>query len=384
MLPITLPLVGDEEARALSATLATGWLTQGPKVAEFEELVARYVGAGHAVAVTSCTTALHLALVALGIGPGDEVVCPSLSFIATANAIRHAGALPVFAEVDPRTYNLDPDAIAAAVTPRTRAVLVVHQVGLPADLDSVQAVADRHNLAVVEDAACALGSLYQGVPIGGSGRLTCFSFHPRKVITTGEGGMITTNDVALADRLRLLRQHGMSLSDVTRHGAREVLVERYLLSGYNYRMTDLQAALGIVQMGRLEGIVARRRLLAARYDAGLAEHPWLTPPYVPAYAQPNFQSYAVTLGDHAPCGRHELMSALLERGIATRRGIMLAHQEPAYEHVPRARPLPVSERASARSLLLPLFPQMTEADVDRVLAELFALASGPEQPARAA
>lgn len=374
MLPITLPWIGDEEARAVCAALATGWLTQGPRVAEFEQAVARFTGARHAVAVTSCTTALHLTLVALGVGPGDEVVCPSLSFIATANAIRHAGATPVFAEVDPRTYNLDPRAIDGAVTPRTRGVLVVHQLGLPADLDAVQAAADRHGLWVVEDAACALGSRYKGVPVGGSGRPACFSFHPRKVVTTGEGGVVTTGDGALADRLRLLRQHGMSVSDARRHAAKEVVVESYLVPGYNYRMTDLQAALGLAQMGRLKEIVARRRRLAARYDAGLAGHPWLSPPRVPAYAEPNFQSYAVTLTGDAPPDRHRLMGELLHRGIATRRGVMLAHREPAYALTPPARPLPVSERASARSLLLPLFPQMSPGDVDLVLGELWALA----------
>ncbi len=205
MIPITIPLFGPEEAEAAAKSVRSGWVTQGPKVAEFERAVADYCGAEHAVAVSNCTSALHLALVVAGVGPGDEVICPSMSFIATANSIRHAGAMPVFAEVNPQTYNLDPAAAEAAITPRTKAVLVVHQIGLPAELDRFFALAEAHGLKIVEDAACAIGSRYAGRQIGGHGELACFSFHPRKVITTGEGGMITTNRADYAERLRLLR-----------------------------------------------------------------------------------------------------------------------------------------------------------------------------------
>jgi dTDP-4-amino-4,6-dideoxygalactose transaminase len=371
MIPITKPCFGPEEAEAVREAVASGWVSQGPKVAEFERGLADYCGTAEAVAVSNCTTALHLALLVLGVGQGDEVICPSMSFIATANSIRHAGATPVFADVDPQTYNLDPDAAEAAITPRTKAIMVVHQVGLPADIDRFLDVGEKHGVKIFEDAACAIGSRYKGKPIGGHTEMACFSFHPRKVLTTGEGGMITTNSPEYAARLRLLRQHGMSVSDAVRHSAREVITEKYVCLGYNYRMTDIQAAIGIEQMKKVEWIVGRRRELAARYTAALANHPWLRPPYIPEYAESNFQSYAVERTDDAPLSRDELMQRLLDVGISTRRGIMLAHREPAYAALPRAQALQRSECASASSLLLPLYPQMTDAVQDRVKLALF-------------
>jgi perosamine synthetase len=373
VIPITVPLLGLEEESAAANAIRSGWITQGPKVAEFERVVADYCGAGHAVAVSNCTTALHLALIVAEIGPGDEVICPSMSFIATCNSIRYTGATPVFAEVDRRTFNLDPDAAEAAITPRTKAILVVHQIGLPANLDRFYALAAKRGLQVIEDAACAIGSYYRGRPIGSHGDLVCFSFHPRKVITTGEGGMITTSNRDYADRLRLLRQHGMSVSDMVRHSSRQVVIEKYVCLGYNYRMTDIQAAIGVEKMKRLDGIVARRRDLAAKYTEALRHHPWLRPPYVPDEAEPNFQSYAVSLTDAAPISRDELMQQLLENGIATRRGIMLSHMEPASAglHIP---PLPISEAASHHSILLPLYPQLTNDEQLQVLTAIDKLA----------
>lgn len=369
-IPITVPCTGDEEALAAAQVVRTGWITQGPRVAEFEQIFAAYCGAAHAVAVSNCTSALHLALLALDIGPGDEVICPSMSFIATANSIAYTGATPVFADVDPLTFNLDPEAAEAAITPRTRAIMPVHQVGLPCDVDRFRAIADKHNLKIVEDAACAIGSRYKGRAIGEGSELACFSFHPRKVITTGEGGMITTINAEHAARLRLLRQHGMSVSDTARHGAKQVVIEEYVCRGYNYRMTDIQAAIGIEQMKKLDAIVGRRRELAGRYAMGLARHQWLRPPHIPAYAEPNFQSYAVTLTDDSSIDRNELMQRLLDRGIATRRGIMLSHREAPYRNRACEAALAGSIAASERSLLLPLYPQMTHADVDRILVEL--------------
>jgi len=371
VIPITKPYLGAEEAEAARLAVLSGWVSQGPKVAEFERAFASYCGTAEAVAVANCTAALHLALLVLGVGSGDEVICPSMSFIATANAIRHSGATPVFADVDPRTYNLDPDAAEAAITPRTKAIMVVHQIGLPVDIDGFLAIGRRHGVKIMEDAACAIGSRYKGKPLGGHSEMACFSFHPRKLITTGEGGVITTQNAEYAQRLRLLRQHGMSVSDTVRHGAKQVITEEYVCLGYNYRMTDIQAAVGIEQMKKLEWIVGLRRELAARYTAALTGHPWLRPPYVPEYAKSNFQSYAVQLTEDAPMSRDELMQRLLDMGIATRRGIMLAHTEPAYAGRPQAQPLQHSEFASARSLLLPLYPQMTSEEQDRVLGALF-------------
>lgn len=369
MIPITIPCLGPEEERAAAAVISSGWLTQGSKVIEFEESVARYCGSRFAVAVSNCTTALHLALVAMEIGPGDEVICPSMSFIATANAIRQAGATPVFADVDPLTFNLDPQSAEAAITPRTKAMLPVHQIGMPVDLEKFHAICDKHGLVLIEDAACAIGSRYKGKPVGGDGAIACFSFHPRKVLTTGEGGIITTDSEELAEKLRLLRQHGMSVNDRVRHHAKQVIHEQYLCLGYNYRMTDIQAAIGVEQMKRLDFICQRRLELDMHYNEKLANHPWLRTPFVPEYAQPNYQSYAVALSDEAPIERNALMQWLLERQIATRRGIMLIHREAPYAD--GHYHLPNSEKASDRSLLLPIYPTLTHQQQTEVIDALW-------------
>jgi len=378
-IPIARPNLGEAEAEAARRAILSGWTTQGPEVAAFEAEMASYVGAAHACAVSSCTTALHLALHALGIGPGDEVITVSHSFIATANAIRYCGARPVFVDIDPRTFNLNPALIEAAITQRTRAIVPVHQIGLPCDMRTILEIAERHSLPVVEDAACAIGAELcmdgRWERIGRPhGIVACFSFHPRKIVTTGDGGMITTNDAALDRRFRLLRQHGMSLPDTTRHLSRSVLFETYPTVGFNYRMTDIQAAIGRVQLERLPAMLLRRRALADAYRLALGEIPGLEAPDPPGYARSNFQSYAVRVTRDFPLSRDDLMQALLDQGISTRRGIMNAHQEPAYAGQWHG-PLPHSEAARDGVILLPLYDTMTRDDQAYILETLRNLAA---------
>jgi len=369
LLPIMRPWLGPEEAEAASAAIASGWVAQGPRVEAFERAVAQRVGASEGVALSSCTTALHLAMVVLGVGPGDEVIVPSLSFIATANSVRYVGAVPVFADVSASTQNLTPATIQAVLTPATTAVIVVHQCGLPADVAAIHQLLDPLGVAVVEDAACAIGATYQGEPVGGHSDLVAFSFHPRKVITTGEGGMLMTARADWAERLRRLREHGMSTSAAARHATGTVAIEQYLETGYNYRMTDIQAAVGLVQVGRLDAIVERRRRLAARYRLLLADVGGLAMVGDPTHGTTTYQSFWVVLPDTFPVSRNELMARMRSAGISTRRGIMASHLEPAYAGHPHAA-LPVTERLSRQSLLLPLFHEMTEPDQDRVVAVL--------------
>ena len=351
MIPIARPVTGEAEAEAAKRPILSGWLTQGPEVLAFEEEFAAVVGAKHACAVSNCTTALHLALLAVGVKPGDEVITVSHSYIATANVIRYCGAEPVFIDIDPATSNMDPALIEPAITPKTRAILAVHQMGMPCDIQSIVAVARKHGLPVVEDAACASGSGYvedgKRVAVGRPhGDIAAFSFHPRKVITTGDGGMLTTNDAGHDAQFRLLRQHGMSISDRARHGTREVVFEEHGVLGYNYRMTDIQAAVGREQLKRLPGIVETRRALADRYRELLASVPGLTLPHEPSWARSNWQSFWIELP--ANCEQRAVMQALLDRGVSSRRGIMNAHREAPYRREGKPWRLPESERAQDR------------------------------------
>ena len=375
-IPVARPTLGEEEAAAARRAILSGWVVQGPEVEAFEKEFAALMGAPLAVACSSGTAALHLALLALDLHPGDEVITVSSSFIATANAVRYVGATPVFVDVELETGNMDANLIEAAITGRTRAILAVHQLGMPCDLGRILAIALRHKLPVVEDAACAIGSeirLEGGdwEPIGRPrGLLATFSFHPRKVITTGDGGMVTGGDPEIMARLARLRTHAMSLSTAERHGSGKVRFEQYLEVGYNYRLSDIQGAVGREQLKRLPGLVAARRRLAARYREALAGNPHLTLPREPDFARSNWQSFWIILQDDAPLSQVELMQTLLARGIHTRRGVMCAHREPAYRDLPLRRPLPVSEIIEDRSVILPLYPELTEGDQDRVIAAL--------------
>lgn len=369
MIPIAKPYLSKEEAQYAYDTILTNWVTQGPKVQEFEEKFAAYTGANYAVAVSNCTTALHLAMIVAGIGPGDEVICPSMSYIATANSIVYVGATPVFAEVDPTNYNISVEQAKKVLTPKTKAVLIVHQIGMPADIDAFKAFCTEHNLVLIEDAACAAGSAYKGKKIGSHSDLVCFSFHPRKVITTGDGGMVTTSREDFYQRLKLLRQHGMSVNDRVRHLSNKVVLEDHLEIGYNYRMTDIQAAVGIKQLERLDWIVAERRKIADRYLKAFADIPFIRLPHEPEGYFTNWQSFSIYLKPECPVERNEVMQQLLDAGVASRRGIMTSHRETAYKERCKGLSMPISENAADNSIIIPLYVPMADEDVSKVIQE---------------
>ncbi|MFD9128764.1 DegT/DnrJ/EryC1/StrS family aminotransferase [Kitasatospora sp. NPDC059571] len=364
-----IPWLGEEEAEAAAEAVRSGWVAQGPRVAEFERAFAEHLGVPHAVAVSSCTTALHLALIGAGVGHGDEVVVPSLSFIATANAVTYVGAVPVFADVDPATGNLTADTVAPLLTDRTKAVIAVDQGGIPVDLDAIRAVAEPRGATVIEDAACGAGATYRGRPAGAGAAIAAYSFHPRKLLTTGEGGMVTCHDAGLAARLRRLREHGMSVSAADRHTAAggAAVVETYDEIGFNYRMTDIQAAIGLVQLGKLPAMVGRRRVLAERYRALLGP---LAAGMVtdPPHGTGNYQACWLLLPDGAP-DRTEVLARLADSGVSARRGIMAAHLEAPYKGTARV-PLPATELITGRSLILPLFHTLSEEQQDTVAIAL--------------
>jgi len=388
IIPIMRPWMDDCETEAARRVILSGWVTQGPEVANFEKEFCLFTGSSHACAVSSCTTALHLALLALGVGHGDEVITASHSFIASANSIRYCGAVPVFVDIQPDTFNMDPTFIEQVITDRTRAILCIHQMGMPCDINSILDIGKRHQIPVIEDAACAIGSeiLWEGKweKIGRPhGLVSCFSFHPRKLISCGDGGMITTNDPVLDHKFRLLRHHGMGVSDSARHSSKQVVFESYEALGYNYRMTDIQAAVGREQLKKLPKIITHRQVLARQYFKLLAEIPDLGLPFEPSWARSNWQSLCIRLPQG--CSQRDVMQALLDMGIHTRRGIMCAHREKAYPVdswscgvTPRdcsctpgsCSRLAISEKAQDECILLPLYYQMQIEDVERVVTSL--------------
>ncbi|MBP2320295.1 perosamine synthetase [Kibdelosporangium banguiense] len=367
MIPVIRPWLGEQEAEAAAEAVRSGWVAQGPRVAEFEKAFAAFAGSEQGVAISSCTTGLHLALHLLGIGPGDEVVVPSFSFIATANAAKYVGAIPVFADVDPYTGNLTPETISAVLSPRTAAVIGVHQGGVPFDVEVLEALCAAKQIALVHDSACAAGSTYRGQPVSAGASLAAWSFHPRKLLTTGEGGMLTTSNPEWAVRLRRLREHGMSMSAADRHASSGVKLEQYEEVGFNFRMTDIQAAIGLVQLAKLAEVIARRREFAERYHKLLAEIDGLRWVSDPEYGTTNYQSFWVVLPDAYQGTVVDVLEGLLARGISARRGIMASHLERAYS---TPADLPVTSYLTSRSLILPLYHQMTEAEQDTVVTTL--------------
>ncbi len=372
---IARPDTGEDEWHALREPIETGWLTQGPKVAAFEQTFAKIHGVRHAIATTSCTTALHLILAAMRIGPGDEVIVPAFTWVATANVVLYCGATPVFVDVDPATFNMDPAQVARKVSERTKAIIVVHLFGLCADVDAIAKAAA--GLPIIEDAACAAGAAYKGRRAGTLGLAAAFSFHPRKAITTGEGGMVTTNDTQLATRAICLRNHGADISEEARHVAQKPYeLADFNLLGFNYRMTDLQGAVGLVQLAKMERYVAERQHWSEFYQRELCDLPWLRLPQVPQGYSHGWQSY-VCMVDEEKLGmrRNEVMERLLQQGVNTRPGTHAVHMLGYYRKRFGFSPddYPAARECDRRSMAIPLHNRMAEEDYRHVVRALRAL-----------
>ena len=363
-IPITKPYFDEKEPEAAKKAVESGWIIQGPKTKEFEDKIAEYVHAKHAIAVSSCTTALHLSLIAAGIKAGDEVICPSFTFIATPNSIEYTGAKPVFVDIDEETYNINPELIEEKITEKTKAILPVDQVGLSCDHDKMQKIAKKHSLNIIEDAAPAIGAKYKNKMIGAVSDLTCFSFHPRKIITTAEGGMITTDNDGYAEKLRMLRSFGTKTTPLERLNSNNILTEEYSELGYNYRITDIQSAIGIEQMKKLPEILEKRRNLAKIYDEELSKINNLTTPYVPNYTNHTYQTYVIKVLEK---DRNQIMKKLLEKQIACKIGVEICHTQSYYTKKYGKTSLPKTEKAHKSTILIPLYPSMTQEEQEYVI-----------------
>ncbi len=381
-MPIIVPSFDEREVTLLRQCLDSGWVTQGPMVERFEAMVASRHGAKHALACTSCTAALHLATGALDLGPGDEVLVPAFTWVTSAHCAEYVGAAAKFVDIDPETFNIDVSALAASITPRTRAIVAVHLFGLAAEMDPILAIAQRHNLAVIEDAACAIGTTYKGRPVGALGTLGCFSFHPRKIVTTGEGGLVSTNDDALAARLQSLRNHGSTgqpSPEIEPHGPWTMATFERV--GFNYRLSDIGASVGIAQMEKLEIRLAERRAAAERYDALLAQCIDLRlPSAARSVAGHTYQSYVVRVIDGGRPRRNHVMRRMAEAGILSRPGTHAVHRLGYYrtKYSLRAEDFPAAAAAEDTTITLPIFPEMTELDQEVVAVVLnFALSEKP-------
>ena len=391
-IPIARTSLTEGEINSVLEPLRSGWLVQGPKVREFEDKWSAFTGAEHSIAVTSCTTALHLSLAALGFGPGDEAIVPAFTWISTANVVEHLGGTVAFCDIDLNTFNIDPAQIEEKITPRTKAILPVHLFGLAAHMSTINRIAAKHGLWVVEDAACGFGARYHGQHVGTLGDTGCFSFHPRKAITTGEGGMITTNNAVLAEKLRRLRDHGAAVSDLQRHmGARPYLLADHPDAGYNQRMTDIQAALGSAQMARANEIIEERQRLAARYDQAIAKLAWLQTPAKLTQYEHGYQSYPCLFQPECAKAaaadrntsemkaineaRNAWMDQLQQAGISTRPATHAVHMLSFYQQKYGLQPedFPNAFAANDCSISLPLFHGMTQEEQDFVLATVLAV-----------
>jgi dTDP-4-amino-4,6-dideoxygalactose transaminase len=370
---ISQPSTGEEEWLALRGPLETGWLTHGPNVTAFETAFAARHQVSHAIAVSSATTGLHLAMTALGIGPGDEVIVPAFTWVATANSVLYCGGTPVFADVDRNTFNIDLAEVVRRVTPNTKAVIAVHLFGLCAATEALRAALPP-SVAIVEDAACAAGGALGNRPAGSLGLLAVFSFHPRKSITTGEGGMVTTNDTALAERIRVLRNHGASVSEEERHhGPQPYLLPDFDVLGFNYRMTDLQGAVGLVQLGKLDRFIDERSRWAAYYRRELSEIPWLRLPSEPNHGRHAWQAFVTFIdADKAPRSRNEIMEVMQARGVSTRPGTHAVHMLAYYRRTYGISPddFPASRDCDRQTMAIPLHNRMTEDDYKYVVDTL--------------